>query len=287
MRQPITLALCTLFTAAQAQLHNGGFEDLDTNGIPSYWTTGIELITIGDSIVIDGFRYGVNTTDVHGGTNAAELRSAYNYTLNTGIATRWFASPFETGYGGFPSPDVPVVQHPEAVTFWGKYTAAGGDSGFAEVRVLNAGMDQIGYGALHIGSTSGTYSQLEVPIVYTSPDSAATINILFRTVAPGSDTHLGTRLLVDDVEIEYSTTGMASIEATEITVYPNPVADEVFLSGVERGSAVRVLDAKGREVRSPEPFTGSVPVGGLPAGSYVLEVRSNERFLRTPLMVVR
>ena len=39
-----------------AQLQNGGFEDLNTLNMPSHWTSGLEFITIGDSIAVEAKR---------------------------------------------------------------------------------------------------------------------------------------------------------------------------------------------------------------------------------------
>lgn len=86
------------------------------------------------------------------------------------------------------------------------------------------------------------------------------------------------------------TTGLRGIE-NSLTVYPNPARDQVYLRVQQSGAAqVRLLDARGGLVwertallQAYEPFT--LPVGGLPAGVYLLEVRQGQHLLRTRLAI--
>lgn len=287
MRHLITLTLFTTAFSLSAQLQNGGFEALDTLGMPNYWSPGIGLIPIGDSIVFDGARYLLNTTDVHGGSNAIELRNAYDFTLNAGLPGSWFASPFQESYGGFLSPDVPLVQRPGSVHCWLDYSPVGGDSGYVSVQVTNEWMEGIGAGTLHVGGTAGGYVEFEIPIIYSSTDSAAFIGIEFVTIVPGSNASLGTRMLIDDVSIEYTTTGIAENDVEAFGLFPNPATDEVRLSGAWSGCNVRVLDAMGREAIATSAITDRLSVRQLQPGAYVVEAREGERVRQSRLVIAR
>ncbi|MEO8589615.1 MAG: T9SS type A sorting domain-containing protein [Flavobacteriales bacterium] len=274
MRATLTLPLLATACSLSAQLQNGGFEALSSLDMPAYWTTGIELIVIGDSVVVDSAKYLLNSTDVHSGLHAAELRNSYNYTQDLGSPGRWFATPLEEGYGGFPAFDVPVVLRPQAMTFWAKYAPVSGDIGYAVVRVFNASQDEIGSGELHIEGNVSTYTAFEVPIAYSSADSAAYVNILFITMVPGGNPHLGTRMLIDDVEIDYVATGITEEDARALRFFPNPAIDEVRMTGLNAGQSAtaRVLDATGRVVISRPLIDGHLSLDGSAPGAYLVRV---------------
>lgn len=287
MRTTSTLALTLLASTLSAQLQNGGFEALSSLEMPAYWTTGIELIVIGDSVVVDSAKYLLNSTDVHSGLHAAELRNAYNFTQDHGSPGVWFATPFEEGYGGFPAFDVPVVERPEALTFWAKYAPVSGDTGYVEISVYSEFQEQIGIGALRIGDAANTYTAFEVPIDYTSTDSAAYINVRFVTIVPGGNAHLGTRMLIDDVRIDYVATGIAEADATPLRLSPNPATSDVRITGLNAGHAAtaRVLDATGRVVLTQSLTNGQLSLDGAAAGTYVVQVQQGNTLFQGRLMV--
>ncbi len=287
MRTTSTLALALVASSLSAQLQNGGFEVLSSLDMPAYWTTGIELVVIGDSVVVDSAKYLLNTTDVHSGVHAAELRNSYNFTQGLGSPGVWFASPFEEGYQGFPSPNVPVVERPQTVRFWAKYAPIGGDSAYVEVKVISEPQKEIGFGALRIGGLVDTYTAFEVPIAYTSPDSAAYINIRFVTIAPGNNPHLGTRMLIDDVEIEYMATGIAEVDATPLRLSPNPATSEVRITGLSVGptTTAKVLDATGRVVLTRPLTNGQLSLEGAAAGTYLVQLEQGGALFHSRLVI--
>ncbi|PQJ10454.1 T9SS C-terminal target domain-containing protein [Flavipsychrobacter stenotrophus] len=56
-----------------------------------------------------------------------------------------------------------------------------------------------------------------------------------------------------------------------VKIYPNPAADEVYVSGAAPGSAYRLVNAVGVVVKSGVPY-GRIDLRGLASGVYVLEV---------------
>lgn len=289
MRAILTLPFLATACSLSAQLQNGGFEALSSLEMPSYWTTGIELIIIGDSVGVDSAKYLLNSTDVHSGQHAAELRNSYNYTQNHGSPGVWFATPLEEGYNGFPAFDVPVLERPQAVTFWAKYAPVEGDTGYVEVSVFSQFQEPIGVGSLRIGGNVDTYTNFDVPINYSSTDSAAYINIRFVTIVPGGNAHLGTRMLIDDVEINYMQTGIAEVGSGLLQFFPNPASDQVRVAGLEVGAAatVRVFDATGRVVIMQTLTNGLLSLEGSAPGAYLVQVRQGGILYQGRLVVAK
>ncbi|MBK8581970.1 MAG: T9SS type A sorting domain-containing protein [Flavobacteriales bacterium] len=289
MRTIITLSLIATTVSLSAQLQNGGFEDLSPADLPAFWSSGIELIAPGDSIVVDSAKYLLNTTDVHSGLNAVELRNAYDYTTDEGLPSVWFASSFEEGYGGFLSPDVQITERPQVVEFWAKYAPVQGDSGYAEVKVINEFQEEIGSGSLRFGGNVDTYTAFAVPINYSSTDSAAVINIRFSTIVPGGHAHLGTRMLLDDVEVNYMETGITEVGTSALTISPNPAVDQVRITGLGTAphATALVFSTTGHLVRMATMVNGTIALDGLPSGAYLLQVDQAGQRYRAPLVIAR
>ena len=289
MRTILTLSLFASVVSLSAQLHNGGFEDLGSLDMPAYWGAGSESITIGDSIVVDSAKYLLNSTDVHSGQHAVELRNAYNYTQDVGLPGLWMASSLEDGYGGFSAPDVPIAQRPSALRFWVKYAPVQGDSAYAEIKVFGEFQQEIGSGSLHIGGNVDSYTAFEVPVVYGSTDEAFYINVRFITIVPGGNAHLGTRLLLDDVDVQYSGTGIAEMTGNALGIYPNPATDQVRieLPGTASQATVKVFSSTGRLERLAQVMNGMLSMSDLPAGAYILQVDQAGRRYQAPLMIMR
>lgn len=289
MRSTLTLALLATTCSLSAQLQNGGFEALSSLNMPSFWTTGIELIVIGDSVVVDSAKYLLNTTDVHSGQHAAELRNSYNFTQDLGSPGVWYASPFEEGYGGFPSPYVPVTERPERVHFWMKYAPVQGDAGYVEVLVFDEAYDEIGTGSLEINGAVSAWTAFEIPVDYTSTDSAAYTYLRFTTMVPGGNPHLGTRMLIDDVSIDFVATSIAELNTTALGLFPNPATDEVRLTGLSVGpsTSVRLLDATGRVVMNNTLVNGRLSLNGVLPGAYLLHVDQGGVLYQSRLVIAR
>jgi hypothetical protein len=57
-----------------------------------------------------------------------------------------------------------------------------------------------------------------------------------------------------------------------ITVYPNPVASTLRIDGIETQASFTILDLYGRSIAAGAT-TGSIDIGPLPSGSYVLTLQ--------------
>ncbi len=117
---------------------------------------------------------------------------------------------------------------------------------------------------------------------YTASQTADTVVLIATN---GACVEYDTLYVILDI-----TTGLQGMESG-LVVYPNPAKDQVYLRAQQSGYAqVRLFDARGGRVweqaallQAHEPF--ALPVGSLPVGVYLLEVRQGQRLLRTRLAI--
>jgi hypothetical protein len=256
MKHILTLLLCLSVVHTHAQVQNGGFEDLNSEALPYYWKwisapINVVIDTTGqpDSVVYVGGRYAVNDIDVHSGQRAMEIGNGYNFTTNEPYTGELVATYDTIFAGGFPINEVFLFERPQTVRFFAEYFPEAGDSAFVEVHVFNTSYDEIGTSVLKIGGTVATYTEFEMPITYVSNDSAATMNLSFHTSTPTGPASLNTRLLMDDVTVENTQTGLfENARADNFRLYPNPV-DKVLTIDVPvdaEVTSVLLTDALGR-----------------------------------------
>ncbi len=293
-------AACLLPLISNAQIQNGGFEELNVNGEPIHWVGDffIQLITfdsLGNPIMDeiqfdDGWFFQVNTQDVHSGTNAIDLRNAFNVTQQQPIVMGYNASPDTTGSEGFATTQIPTTERPTSFAFHAKYLPADpGDSAYAEVRVINDFYEPIGEGTVRFGGTFTQYDLFTIPVTYTSTEPAAFVTVRFQTSTPGGQATFGTRLLIDDVSMSSEPQGIVEEKAAPaITLYPQPADQLVNIGRSGTGPlSVQLLDATGRAVRPTRMVSGPLDTADLPCGTYLLDVVGEEGRSRARLVVAR
>lgn len=298
MRTTTTLLSLAAALLSHAQITNGGFEDLNSNAVPQYWTGDIHLqvITIDsngvahtDSVVYDGGADYALSADARSGLYAMELRNGFDYTLDQPLVGHLYASMDTNSYQGFPLSTVPVSQRPLSIGFWAKYAPLGSDSAYAGVTVLDEGANTIGGGTLAIGGAVPQYTAFQVPITYFGPEQPAFVQLTFGTATPTGTATLGTRFLIDDVTMATAPNAIAEASFSQaLSVFPLP-ADErctVRLFGGAPVLSLTLLDAQGRWVASPQVTDGSFSTSDLPAGDYVVLARSTSGIARAHIVVV-
>lgn len=110
----------------------------------------------------------------------------------------------------------------------------------------------------------------------------------FRDSTSSATPHYRLRQVDLDGNAYYSKIVMADCgtsDANKITVFPNPARDVVYLKEVPLGSQYRLMDIKGRLVRSGlvQNTNTTIPLNGLPAGSYFLHVTGQD----TPARIIK
>lgn len=298
MRTTLTLTLLSAALLANAQITNGGFEDLNSNAMPQYWQGDIHLLVITidsngvqhmDSIVYDGGTDYALSTDAHSGQYAMELRNGYNYTQESALIGRVHANSDTTNYQGFPMVSVPIAQRPLSIAFWAKYAPLADDSAEVTVNVLDEAENTIGTGLLAFGGAIPQYTAFEVPIVYTSEDVAAFIQLTFANATYGGTASLGTRLLIDDVSMTVAPDGVGeqALSAPLLNIFPVPADAHCTVRPADGSKvlAVSVLGADGRVISSPVLMGDVLDTGSLSAGSYLLSVRTTTGVSKVRLVV--
>lgn len=299
MRTSFTLALFPAVFFVNAQVNNGGFEDLSVDGLAQYWVGDLHIVQITidtngvshtDSVVYDGGTDYALSADARTGANAMELRNGYNFTSDAPIVGRLHANSDSVSYGGFPIISVPVTQRPTSVEFWAKYAPLGNDSAFASITVLDEAQNTIGYGELSIGGDVPAYAPFQIPVTYSTEDVAAFVQLTFATAAPWGTATLGTRLLIDDVSVTSAPNGLVEVgaEGKALELFPVPADGYCTIRAGRNNTvlAVNLLGIDGSTFPSPVVQAGGFDTSALPAGGYVLSVRTAEGNLRSRLLVV-
>lgn len=289
---------CGLALSANAQVPNNGFETINPGGSIANWTNNI-ILTIGidssghaDSLVIDNSFY-FPTTDAHSGNFAMEMRNGYNFTANTAYGGNAFASASDSGYGFFPTL-LPIQGRPTSFSFYYKYFPVAGELGLGSLNVFDSNGVQVGNANFTAINTTFSYMLASAPVNYTDTAMPAFFMVQFSTCMPGQTPALGTRFLVDDVNISTTTdvkeTGKEDRFA--MTCYPTLVQDELTISfnGIRRQEAVTIIiaDAAGRIVQKEQTFiyeSKRLNVSKLSPGTYFIQLatensRLNGKFIK-------
>lgn len=256
MKRNLILAITLLGTSmAHAQVPNSSFEELNGFNNISQWGKTLLLSVIidssggeqADSIVFDNQLY-FATPDAHTGVQAMEMRNAYNFTSNQGIAGGAILTPDE-GYSiNFLSlVEVAPIQ-PAVLNFYYQYYPVGSDSAQAVLNVYDADGLQLGGSVVNIGGTHSAYELSSTPIDYTQPGTVHFIAMSFSTSIPGGDLHYGTRFIVDDVSLDGSLGLAEQALAANVGLYPNPATDQFSIQSDEPVEAIALLTTSGQQV---------------------------------------
>lgn len=297
MKPLLPLLFLLSMTGAHAQIHNGGFEDLNDTGFPAYWQGRLMLLEMWvdsngvfhtDSVVFDGGALYALTDDVHSGEHAVELRNAYNYTDAAPIAGGWLATNDSTVYSGFNLVFLTTEQQPQTLSFWAKYLPQGGDVGYVQMDVYDEGQEIVGTGALSIAGTFSEYTLFEVPITYSGINAPTMFTLNFSTASPTSSITFGTRFLIDDVQLDQAAS-VSELDGPALRLFPVPAQDRLTVrtEGVPLGRTVRITDVSGRITLLTLDADGVLDCGALANGHYTLELPMSGGPVRRSFLVTR
>lgn len=281
MKTTLTLlAFGILGFSAKAQIPNSGFETLNPENNISQWSkTFLTVIIIdstgeshGDSIVFDSPNHALYlpTTDAHSGQYALEMRNAFNFTSNTGIAGGAILSAEESYSIGFevPVPCTPIL--PESFSFYYKYFPLATDSAQAVVNLFDVDGIQVGEALVTLGGTVSNYTFVSTPIVYSDLRPVESISISFATSSYGNQPTFGTRFLVDDVSFDGSL-GLDELE-NSLSVFPNPANSSFEIDGLTGNESVGISDLNGRVIELNSDENHPINCSTWSNGIYLLKV---------------
>jgi hypothetical protein len=156
--------------------------------------------------------------------------------------------------------------------------------------------------AVSLGTGSYTLAQLQALGIVNDDISSLRVQSGYRATLYWDDNFQGATLaktaddncLVDDgwndkvssiVIAALSPQPIASnIEVADktFTIYPVPAKDQLNINTIDdiTGGSISVFDVMGKQVMAPRAATRRVDVSQLPAGSYILVYRKNEKLIR-------
>jgi len=135
----------------------------------------------------------------------------------------------------------------------------------------------IGSGAVTIANTSGAWTQITATLTYNGSGLPVdTMRIIFSSSA-GSNNEIGSTLYVDDVTMMGTLPNEVQNvfgEGAGISVYPNPVSNELNIKGEANAVYTCMLvSVSGQQVSmATVNGAGSINTSALPAGMYFYNI---------------
>jgi hypothetical protein len=274
---------------------NSGFENLNSKGNISHWGIvklfNFSLDSIGnrlDSIVFDGPFY-APTSDAHTGSQAMEMRNAYDFKQNVSYTGGANLSNNDSDYSAFGTTLVQVQSHVTDFSFYYKYFPVNNDSAVASIEAFDSNGMQIGEARVILSGLVNTYSLAKTRINFTLPGTVAYVSIHFSTFYSQAYTvrqaSFGTRLLVDDVVLS-NTSDIDPVKVSRVTLYPNPARDFISISSDEPILGIKVYDLCGREIEVKQPINDSeLDLQSLSPGDYLIAIITATAVLAKKIIV--
>ncbi len=301
----VSLLLLCASLFSNAQVVNGDFENIKPNFLPSNWgMTFLQQIVIdaetgeqvGDQIqytwCIPSMVYA--SFEPKSGQYAMEISNAYNATQNIvipGVATI-FSDPEQDGPGW--NPGVPVEPGTSVILlgFDYKFLPAGNDIAQAILEVADEQGDIIGSTSIDISGTHSIYEYVYAPITVVQAGIPAFMNISFSMAKEGSVPTFGTRLIVDNVIVNFSHLIVDENPQHGAKVYPTIADTQINIVPIGFGNAVsyKIVNSEGRLVKQAQVTQDpnseySMDISDLSSGVYFLNIQdgrsnSTKKFIK-------
>lgn len=301
----VSLILLIAPICAQAQVVNGNFENVKPNFLPSNWgMTFVQNIAINienGEAISDQIQYTwcvpsmvYASTEAKTGQYAMEVSNAYNWTQEKVIpgTAMIFNDPEQDGPGW--NPGVPVAPGSSVILlgFDYKFLPAGDDVAEAKLEVFDEEGNEIGTASLDISGTHNTYEYVYAPISVVHAGTPAFMYITFNMAKEGSTPTFGTRLIVDNVIVNFSSLITDENEVKTAKVWPTIADNEINVipTGFSELVSYKIINTEGKVVKqvtanqSPED-TFSINISGLSSGMYFLNIQdkannSTKKFIK-------
>lgn len=300
----ILVALLAPFYAT-SQVTNGDFETIKPNFLPSNW--GMNFLqqfafdpvtgeSTGDQIqftwCVPSMVYA--SFEPKSGQYAMEISNAYNWTQEKvipGMATI-FADAEQDSPGW--NPGVPVDPSTAVIMlgFDYKFLPAGNDVAEATLQVVDADGNELGKTSLPISGTHNVYEYVYSPINITQPGTPAFMYISFNMAKEGSQPTFGTRLIVDNVIINFSSLIVDENSNKSAKVYPTLVESvlNIVPNGFDNTVSYKIINSEGRVIKQntvtqDSTYEYTMEVSDLNAGIYFLNIQdathnSTKKFIK-------
>lgn len=292
----LILALLIAPFCNQAQVVNGGFEDVKPNFLPRNW--GMTFLsqfgfdpetgeTFGDQIQFTWcFPSMVYASfEPKDGQYAMEISNAYNWTQDVvipGVATL-FADPEQDGPGW--NPGVPVEPGSSIVLlgFDYKFLPVGNDIAEARLEIIDEMGNQLGQASLDISGVHNTYEYVYTPINVTQSGTPTFMYISFSMAKEGSTPAFGTRLIIDNVRVNFSNL-IVDENKGGAKVFPTAADNEINIipNGFSNTISYKIINSEGRVVKQANvnqdsSYQYTMDVSDLSSGIYFLNIQDDTR----------
>jgi hypothetical protein len=279
----LIICACVSQIISKAQITNGGFETLNPSNMPIHWVPKFYIFPVlidslglptADSVVFDGFMSKININNPHSGNNAYEMRSGYNFTKKEGFSSgvRLMGDSSTMGFfaGGFPyQPSLNKLQ------FYYRFESEMNDTAFASFAIYDENEEEIFKADFDLTVYESGYKEINKTIEYPSSKPASYAVLYFLTCKPESEPHLGSRLLIDDVNLS-SVNFIQETSIGGIRFYPNPIKNKLFIESIngENFDKISVFNLEGALVLSSSN-TEEVDLSNLNSGVYFIKIQNN------------
>ncbi len=276
----LTLLVALLLpVASQAQIVNGGFEDLNDT-LAADWYTG-------------DFGAGLKTSYVQSGTYAFAVWNWYNYSKGFAVNGEIQGSQF----GQMPGSGTPSTEKALRLTGYYYYDTTGTDTNNDSALITvsyrlwdatNSRYDTVAFGISYLLPTAGNS-----PVAFSMPINDLAVGIDPDTVlifiqsslngfcdVSGSGNCL--YLYVDDLKLE-NTTGAVDVmgQFSQLQLHPNPTSSIITIKAASDNTEFRLYNIAGALVHTATLSQGTnhIDVSAYPAGMYVVETSEQGRVL--------
>lgn len=304
----LTGAVSSAFAQSTA-IPNGGFETWTGAGAaekPQNWQTTDDLLAAAFPIPLT-LNAVTKTSDAHGGGSAARLETKALNLFGTpvvfpGILILGNRLRLGTSAGGdTDGAGLPFTSRPQALQCYYKLsgTNLADDSASVSVfvtRYINGRSVILGAGTSYLSTATNTYTQLQVPLQYTSSLMPDSIHIIaWSGGLDDANLTVGNALTIDDISTVGTATPVREAQRSpELAAFPNPSPNGVFTLDARDNLALlrapfTVTDALGRTVLSQAGTTSTgsrrIDLSGQPAGIYLLRLSSEQGLVTRRLVV--
>lgn len=266
---------------AQQQIANGGFELWDT--LPNY-SQPKNWFTL-NPLTVFGFESSTTiTTDAHSGNYAALLESkSSSFTDYTGLLC---SGPILDANNDpdFEHLNIKFNSRPTHARFYYKSQPVLNDTCVFIMILLKwnpvlTKNDTLAKASFLMGDSMGSYSLANVPFEYYSTATPDSAYYLISSSIDGFHPMVGSKLIVDDFELVYSSAGIVNFDQKlAASVYPNPTNNILNIDfESEKIRNMDLYDSHGKILLSKQLFYAKniVELNSFESGIYYISIRSD------------
>lgn len=236
----LALAGLALSTNAQQQISNSGLEHWSSSSgtmVPDSFYTSDVLLDNGTA---------TQSIDAHSGNYSVLLETKQDPVFGND-------APGRLVYGAtslFLPSSWPFTSRPVSLKFWYKFTTTVNDTAYVSIYSHKWNSPPlstpVGHGSWTTSTNASTWTLAEIPLTYNQAYNPDSIQISFQNCR--YTPHLGTKFWIDDIVLEYSSTGVEQVEQGKLVkLYPNPSKGLfiALLPGTGKGD-LKVIDVSGK-----------------------------------------